>query len=122
MYNTPSQDDSNRGMGASAVDLPAQIRSTSSLRSRDDYLRDARQHVDDLFPDLDELLGDGVSGSTSTGAATGSSLQRTESRGGQSYQAGRRGKRRRTLNEEVTHWEEEEAAATAEVCSLSWSY
>lgn len=110
--------------------LPAQILAASSLKAREDHLQDARPHVDELFPDLDELLehahvhiaqdgGESVSLSSVAAGAIGSELSRTSSRTGtgHAYQPGRRGKRRRTLNEEIAHWEREEAAASAEVSS-----
>jgi hypothetical protein len=104
--------------------LPRQIRASSTVRSRDDHLQDARRHIDELFPDIDELLSqvtrsDDTSGSSKgadVGAvSTDNQLSRTSSRTGHAYQAGRRGKRRRTFNEEVAHWEREEAAASADV-------
>ena len=115
-------------MTKQASSLPAQILAASSLKAREDHLQDARRHVDELFPDLDELLehahthtdqagGATISSSSTAVGIAGADLSRTSSRtgAGHAYQPGRRGKRRRTLNEEIAHWEREEAAASAEV-------
>lgn len=73
------------------------IKEVSHTAGYPTHLSDARTHLDELYPDIDVLLG------------------HVDPSNDVRYQATRRGKRRRTLLEELEHWGREEKAASDEV-------
>lgn len=81
---------------SSSTPLDAQIRSTAHLPAEAELQAELNAHLDAGFGDLDVLLGRGVAGPSSTTTP-------------------KRGKRRRTLKDEIELWEGREAVASKEV-------
>lgn len=76
--------------------IPQQIQAAATASTSTQLERDARHYLDEHFPDIDIILGH-VDDEAARYA---------------------RGKRRRTLREEIDHWEREENHASAHVCTM----